>query len=234
MSANFDEVYSDLLARHGGDALGAADRAVIRRLSAVLASDEHGAADASQIAALTALLPPTSPAAVCDLTRLTDKQLDTLAEIMAVASGESPPSAEAAAAVVERSPRHWLALDLAAKLDEIGERALTEIERTQVAGLITGLLYPCCLPRALFAEAASGASSSASAASSIPAEIERAGGLAKPAPANAVRVEPDAPRVLTPAEAGCGVAPLQVEQPWRDQIGGQGGGFRRFDVPGAF
>ena len=173
---------------------------------------------------------------------MSEAQFGLLLELAAVArspvmneSGElvipAPPMAEAAP---ERSPRHWLAVDLAAKLDAIGERPLTDTERTQIAGLITGLMYPCCTPRALWPAEPAPVRSVQEAVNAVPTSEASTGEAAKPVNVVPLRAEPkDAPRQLSPQEApDCKPLYAPADQSWRNAILGGIGGASRFDNNG--
>ncbi len=100
MSELLDRIYDDLVARHGGtEALSIADKAVVRRAAALLASDDLSAADTQTIVALTSMLPaPPIPAertpkvalefvAAWNLDRLDDHQIGELFHLTQIATG---------------------------------------------------------------------------------------------------------------------------------------------------
>jgi len=112
--------------------------------------DEHRAGDdpirlSEALGRVTALLPPPREAPPIDLALLTDEQLRTLHEIVAIGTGQQPPEPQPEPVEPELSPRHFAAVDLAAKLDQIEQRGgFVESERPVVAGMFAGLLPLCC------------------------------------------------------------------------------------------
>src|SRR5262249_18206654 len=77
-------VFDDLCARHGGEALSVADKAIIRKLALLLTSDDP---NAGAIAALTALLPAPgaagAPADGWNLSALEEHEFGTLIALAA-------------------------------------------------------------------------------------------------------------------------------------------------------
>jgi hypothetical protein len=91
MSGDFDDIYRELVQRHGSEALGAADRAIIRRLAVLLSGDDLDHRDAATIAALKAMLPSPAGDALSspmawDLSRLSDAEVGQLFELAQIAT----------------------------------------------------------------------------------------------------------------------------------------------------
>jgi len=98
---------------------------------------------------LEGLLPPVPGAAVWDLAKLNDTQLEQLAQLAAVATGEAMPEPEPVPVVPERSARFDRAGELVKLLDALApegepwvELELSEAARSRVHGLLSEVLSP--------------------------------------------------------------------------------------------
>ena len=103
--------------RGGASMFDATALGVAKRLAMMLASDGDGSAVA--IKQLCELLPAKSDAPAYDLSLLSDRQLEQLDALLAVASGLKPPSPAEPRKKPLRSWRQWMADDAAVLFDAL-------------------------------------------------------------------------------------------------------------------
>jgi hypothetical protein len=155
-------LFNEITAERGGQQTFSVVALSLARQLAVMLVNPASKADPAAVARLLEMLPAKSAEPPLDLSRLSDKQLNDLEAICAVAKGEAPPPRQRKRKrkLPAQTPRQIEAVRLAALLDAADTAGeLTDNDANEARNSIGSLLFPLAtlarlVPPELFVTAA--------------------------------------------------------------------------------